>query len=1744
MLPSLLSLFLSSLLLLLSSPSSTDAQFQTYSSQPSISHTFDVEVSSANFPAGTSAFTWSRGLQPHEGMVSLNGYSDYIDLYQVPDDYGRYMPRQLSRSMSFEFWVKWRDINSWSRILDCGNGPFADNIIISNVAATRDLRAAFFYEGQDAGLNAISYNAVTVNNWQHVVVTVRQKRRGDNDSPDSAEIHVYVDGALYANNSNTRLPRSVVREQCYIGLSEWFVSGNSADGFFSAWIDDFFYYDYNLSPEAVLAHYVLPRPPAYELTFATDPRLIQGGQSNPGGLYTYSWTDRDPRDNSAVMRYHDGFLNLTGNQYIDLQNRFGNASVGVAPPPIIGSVSGGNGTLDEGWSFEIMFKATTVEQFAKLFDFGNGEWVDNVGLGYEGTQSLLRFEVVRDGNQTNLPLINLDTNRWYHIILVVRPMLPLVQGRWLYANVSSYIDGRVGPSRTSTGPANYFPYPAAVYRQHSYIGKSNWQERYGDEYFDCLLDTFRIYDYALSPEDARALYVVTHEELPRDANQNVTQTYEYHTGPVTSLTFTNQPPNSDLVEGTNYIWTAGESGTGQRAWPHKGIANFNGNQLRTGSITGNYINLWTYPTNGARQTFPRVVGGPMSIECWVRFKSLQHYQRILDIGAVGGASSNNIILGQWGDTTGLMFEVYSGNQHSFLHVPNVNPVGEWIHVVASVDQVRREDSWSATSGLLTLYVNGVAVGNNFGFLPQRLPRPSAYLGRSNWAPNDYYLDAQIDSFFFYDYALQAEQVAAHYLLPLPPVFELAFTKDPRPWVGDGSVPVDQFTYKWADFNASDFISNSTSYHNGYLVLDGDEFVNLTATTGRSSIGTAVRPLMFGDTSSGKGLSQRWNGWSIEVLVKLSKMEDGAKLFSFSNGREQDEVDMGYEWNKRNLLLMVYGGQNGRQGSNFPCVTDVVLGRWYHILVVLTPSGRWNADVVCYVDGAEANRLNDGILMPRAVNRTVNYLGKSPYEEDTMDMHLDTFRIYDIAIDADYAAQLYALTTSDAAQLVKPLYTSRPILAYTFDYDATTAIGGDFGEGTSYGWTERDGSHTGVATFDGHSQWINLLQWPDDRGVLFPPVIGGDSMAFEIWVKWDSTSLTWSRLFDMGNGENADNILLGQESNTRELAFHVYRPNVSEVNSVLNTDSLMPIVAGSWLHIVASVEDLSDWPCLGQSPDSLTATYMTIHVNGQLLAQKRGLLPRNVPRSFAYMGRSHWTADSLFQGRVDAFYYYDHALSTEQINVHYRLPKPPVFDLSFAADPRWQLGGDINAYTYSWQEFDPTDSYANNTRSHTGHVVLTGSANSWINLSQPNGQSSVGTLLPMFGGRSDGLDASGRLAGWSVELIVKLDTVGRWAKFIDWGGPADIAQRLDNVQFGYADESRSLEFRVYNAEKGVAGDESGYRAMTVVQSVTLGQWYHIVVTMEIESYVDYTATWTAYVDGQPVGSPMPNMYLPRMIKRPSALIGASNWYNSVPPDAPFAAKIDAIRLYDYSLSFNYVNTLHRLVTDRSAILPNRVPANEPFCASPPPVYPSTAAPRPGASSSSSVRSSSSSSSARSFVTSSSSAKVTCKWYAYPVAGGQCRCPNGGIYPDRCWCPDSDPVDYYPGCETDDGGGGYDPYDPDNGWGKPSSTGVAPGPSGPSSALIAGVVVALLFVAAVAGFLYFRYFRTAPKGSDDGVALLGAPPARFQTSTTNGNGAVTQQSTDGGSGADYYRHTDAEDTNGSAKPAEGATGVELL
>ena len=1694
------SLLLLTVLSLLVSP--LVAQFNYYSTAPKLWHTFDVPPPQTSWGANATSFSWSYGVAPHVGTALFNGISDWIDLYLLPDDYGNVLPHTLPRSISFEWWVKWNQLNSWSRILDLGNGPRADNVLVSNVGESNDLRAAMYRGNITVNQWSIATRAIHPNLWQHIVVSVRAKRRGDYNQPDSGEISIYIDGAVASHTDSAWLLNNVQRQNAWIGRSEWQAVGETNDGFFYGWLDDFFYYDYPLSAEAALVHYVLPRPPIYELTFASDPREIQ----QQPYTYTYSWSTVDDRDSSNITQYHNGHLVLVGDSYVDLEVLVGGSSVGAYPPPVIGGPSGANGTLPQGWSIEILVKALAHETHAKLFDFGNGEGMDNIALGFAGDTAVMHFEIFNSAsaNQSDFAILdNTQLGQWYHIIIVMEPHL--FPGSRV-GSVRTYINGVAGPSR------DWFNSPLPVARAHGYIGKSNWV---ADQYFDCFLDAFRIYDYALTLQEVRDLYTVTHEELPRGAG-NATLVYSFHTGPVASYTFNSRPQQSQFVDGTSFSWN------NTSPFPHYGLAEFNG--------VNQYINLASYPSNAAGSVFP-VIGQSMSFECWVMWQRFGQYSRIIDLGSISGYQSNNIILANVGQTPTLMLEVYSGEYSSGVYVNDVLELNRWHHIIASVEQRSLNDTFTAQAAILHLYLDGQEIGNNFGYLPQRVSRPNAFLARSNWR-QDAYFYGKMDAFYYYDYALVAEQASAHYLVPKPPVFELAFNKDPREWLGGDK---SEFTYSWQAFDPADFITSNTTQHNGHLVLRGDQYVNLTTTTGYSSVGTALPGVLFG-TPSNVG-DYRWYGWSIEILVKIDTQETGAKIFEFGAAPFQDNIGIGYWDNRSRLNLYIYGGPDGTYGEHIPVIDYVELHRWYHIVIVLRHGNEWKADVAVYLDGELGQPLsNDFLPFPRAVNRTRCYLGKSNWDDQYFDMNLDTFRIYDIALTADYVRRLYALTTADAPQLVKPLYTSGPLVQYTFDAAPDPQF---FQDGTSFEWSAGSTNHPGVALFNGETQWINLMTLPDETGIPFPAVIGNNSMSFEIWARFDGYRL-WSRLLDLGNGVQGDEILLAEHDTSQLIDFHTWRRINSTDWAVSALSTSGPVInLGQWRHVVVTLDDLTKYPTNAGivDPQGMQAAWVSLYIDGSLWAEGYGQMPRETERTLAYVGKSMWSEDALFLGAIDSLYYYNYALSAEQVNVHRNLPRPAIFDLSFSSDPRWLLGGDYGSYTYSWQDFDPSDAYANSTRFHSGHLVLDGLSRegSYVNLSTTTGHSTVGVLLPRVGGRSDPI--SGTAAGWTFEMIVKLSTVGKWAKLLDWGTEANVDQALDNIQFGYGGDTDALEFRVWNSYKGVGASAQ----FNVIEHVQLNRWYHIVVVVRPRSVSDFTADYLSYIDGVQTNSLINDGYLPQSLKRQSALLGRTNWIYS--DDAPFACKLDAIRVYDYALTGNNIRTLYQLAHDPNAMPDSHVGSTAGYRPPVPVVSSSSsAASRPSSSSavsssviSSSTTSSSSPSSAAppaSWTSPRFSSSIPAKRCPSWASGWEpnCKCRDGGVYPN-CWCPEPS-MDYWPNCE-------------DTEYGVSSSTGSTSSSSGgPSSALIAGIVIALLLIAAVGGYVYYRFFRTpaelkpgqyggAPSGSTDTRPVETSKTSLLSADHHLGSGS---NGTDGSSGV--YQNSDAENAK-----VNGA-GVEML
>jgi hypothetical protein len=103
-------------------------------------------------------------------------------------------------------WVKVTSVTSWARIIDFGNGPNGDNVLLaasdgpSGNVALRSGTTQFD-----------STTVLTPGTWYHITGRVKTDGRAD----------IFINGSVDATNYGTTLPASVTRTNCYIAKSNW-----------------------------------------------------------------------------------------------------------------------------------------------------------------------------------------------------------------------------------------------------------------------------------------------------------------------------------------------------------------------------------------------------------------------------------------------------------------------------------------------------------------------------------------------------------------------------------------------------------------------------------------------------------------------------------------------------------------------------------------------------------------------------------------------------------------------------------------------------------------------------------------------------------------------------------------------------------------------------------------------------------------------------------------------------------------------------------------------------------------------------------------------------------------------------------------------------------------------------------------------------------------------------------------------------------------------------------------------------------------------------------------------------------------------------------------------------------------------------------------------------------------------------------------------------------------------------------
>jgi hypothetical protein len=198
-----------------------------------------------------------------------------------------------------------------------------------------------------------------------------------------------------------------------------------------------------------------------------------------------------------------------------------------------------------------------------------------------------------------------------------------------------------------------------------------------------------------------------------------------------------------------------------------------------------------------------------------------------------------------------------------------------------------------------------------------------------------------------------------------------------------------------------------------------------------------------------------------------------------------------------------------------------------------------------------------------------------------------------------------------------------VLHYPMNGNATDASGNALNGTMTGGITpmeDRFGNTGAALQFNGSNGFIDV---PD--GVYFD----GSDFTVSAWVRKVSNN-SWSRLFDFGNGQANDNVLMAISSGTSG------RP----ISQIYSGTTAGPQVSSPTVPLTNN-----NWELLTYTWSNGNAV---LYINGVQRGQGAQSTPENVVRTINYIGRSNWASDGYANAGFDDFRIYNRKLNLSEI----------------------------------------------------------------------------------------------------------------------------------------------------------------------------------------------------------------------------------------------------------------------------------------------------------------------------------------------------------------------------------------------------------------------------------------------------------------------------------------------------------------
>jgi len=185
-----------------------------------------------------------------------------------------------------------------------------------------------------------------------------------------------------------------------------------------------------------------------------------------------------------------------------------------------------------------------------------------------------------------------------------------------------------------------------------------------------------------------------------------------------------------------------------------------------------------------------------------------------------------------------------------------------------------------------------------------------------------------------------------------------------------------------------------------------------------------------------------------------------------------------------------------------------------------------------------------------------------------------------------------------------------------------------------------GRHGQAIQFNGTTDWLQVS----------PRLGDSTDFAFTGWVLWNGGG-GWQRVFDLGY-DDTHYLFLSPRTSGGSLRFAIQDGGGEQQLSAA------PLTAGVWTHVAVTISGSTGKLFVNGLP---VATNASMSIN-----------PGDVGTKYNYLGKSRFSADPLFNGRLDDLRFFSSALTDAQVLAIFNTP-PPQFRTSPLLKPDATIG---------------------------------------------------------------------------------------------------------------------------------------------------------------------------------------------------------------------------------------------------------------------------------------------------------------------------------------------------------------------------------------------------------------------------------------------------------------------------------------